>query len=288
MKLDYGIVTPSYHADFESCRILVASIESFIPKEIPHYLIIPKADLEQFQAIRQTRTRFLFQEDFMPPWLHPIPFTKKRWWYSFKTPPVRGWVRQQLIKLGIPAKINHDYYILMDSDSFFLKPFQLEQSITQAKVPLYCEPTDELPEMFQRWNRVSAKILKIPLSSIEQRCYVGICIFWSKQLLNELLQYIEKQHRKPWQEVICSQIQFSEYTLYGIFAEYVLGELNSPQALDPTIRTLDYWQEVPLQEDELEQLTNKIEDHHIGGMISAKSGTKADAIAKAFGIELMP
>ena len=57
--MKFSIVTPSYRNDFEQCKLLTESIEKFVPKDIEHYIIIPKEDLELFNTIK-TRKNPLF------------------------------------------------------------------------------------------------------------------------------------------------------------------------------------------------------------------------------------
>ena len=284
MSQSYCIVTPSYHKDFEVCRLLVDSIEKHVPPEIPHYLVIPRRDKELFETIKKDRTVFLYQEDFLPRWLKAVPFSNGKWWFSFKGLPVRGWIRQQLIKIGSALKLNEDFLIIMDSDSFFVKDFKLKDLIKNGKAPLYVEPIKTLPPMFKAWNEVSAKILGIPLQPDKNAIYVSICVIWSTKDVKKMLGHIENTHKRPWQETICRHFQFSEYTVLGLYRHLILKDSEANQYLDPTVLTLNHWDDSPLNKEELRKFKKGMKPYHIGAMLSAKSGTDISLIREVFEI----
>ena len=215
-----------------------------------------------------------------------MPFTGGKWWYSFKTFPVRGWVKQQLIKLAIGEHLNEDYFLIVDSDIFFIKPFQLEDYVLAGKYPFYREDNEELSQMFKQWNKVAGHLLDYQAWESVRTCYVGPCIFWSKKYLQLLLQHIENICQRSWQEAVCRHLHISEYTIYGIFVDFILSEdLKNHYPFEKEC-TLNHYEEKPLSLVDLENLAAQKEEHHMGAMISAKSGTKASDIATAFSIDL--
>ena len=280
--MKFSIVTPSYRNDFEQCKLLTESIEKFVPKDIEHYIIIPKEDLELFNTIKQERTRFLFQEDFMPKWLKPLPFTGGKWFYSFRTYPVRGWIRQQMVKLGICEVIDSDYYIVIDSDCFFLKEFNPKNFIKDSKLPMYREPEEQLSEMFSTWNKISFKLLGKDEDTEDNACYVGFIMFWSRSTLRKLKDELERVNNQSWMRLICNQLRFSEYTLYGNYVSRVLGIENTDQFFEERNYTVSFWEERPYSKEELFELKSTVKDHHYGAMISAKSGTNLNLIREVF------
>src|SRR5579872_5130568 len=87
----FAIVTPSYYVDFEHCRWLVETVNRYVPENVPHYLIVDRADRDLFWSLRSSRTRVVFKEDVLKGRLRQLPFAR-RWWVGLGMPPVRGWI----------------------------------------------------------------------------------------------------------------------------------------------------------------------------------------------------
>src|SRR5580658_6369164 len=96
----FAIVTPTYYLDYEHCRWLVETVGRYVPEDVPHYLIVDRADRDLFWPLRSSRTRVVFKEDTLRGRLRQVPFARK-WWNGAWTPPVRGWIVQQLTKLFV-------------------------------------------------------------------------------------------------------------------------------------------------------------------------------------------
>ena len=282
MSKSFAIITPSYFADIKCCSLLAESVQKYAPESTKHYLIIPAKDYELFKPLESKKTKIVFEETLMPGWLKPLPFTRK-WWFSFKTLPVRNWIRQQIIKLSTNSFTDASYYIFMDSDTFFTKAFEPEKLIdSNGKAPLFSEAIEH-NDHYQSWFDSSAKILglKEPLSSTQN--YVGNFLFWTREDLLALQIHIESIHGCSWQEMVCRQIHFSEYTLYGIFIEKIRKQ-QSKHYIDPTIRTVNYWKETPASQSDLDKLRDELNDTHVGAMVSAKSNTPLERIRDVFKI----
>lgn len=276
----FAIITPSYSKDFECCRLLVRSTRKYVDSNIKHYLIVPKRDYELFKELSSEQVIILFQDDFMPAWMHSLFFTSS-WWFSWKTFPVRGWIRQQIVKLSAAHACKEDYLLFMDSDCFFLKPFEAEKLLDeQGRAPLFREEIREI-DRYRAWYQGAQNILGIEQPVAYNINYVGPFIIWSRDRLQGLLERIEQVNRRSWQEVICRQVEFSEYTLYGAYVEYLCPE-NSSHYFDSTIRTLNYWPETPASLEELDKLKQSFSKEHYGGMVSAKSHTPLKYIEKVF------
>src|SRR6202043_589722 len=97
----YALVTPSFNLDAERCRLLVESVDRWVAPGVRHYLVVDRRDLTLFNSMRTARTEVLVVEDITPRWLIRVPAIR-RFWLSLRSPPVRNWIMQQVIKLSIP------------------------------------------------------------------------------------------------------------------------------------------------------------------------------------------
>ena len=86
-----------------------------------------------------------------------------------------------------------------------------------------------------------------------------------------------------WQKALCPLPTFSEYTLYGLFCDEVLG-IEADQYHTGVIPTLNYWPDVPLAEPGLRLWAGGLEPEHVMGMVSSRSATPVPAIRSVFGL----
>ena len=80
---------------------------------------------------------------------------------------------------------------------------------------------------------------------------------------------------RTWASAIGGQLRFSDWTLYGVFVDEVLGApANSVASDDPLCHT--YWPEEPLDATGLDTFLTGIAPEDVAVMISAKSRTPMD------------
>jgi hypothetical protein len=275
------IVTPSYHVDFEACRLLVDSIARHVKADIRHYIIVPKRDRKLFDCLATGRTVIKHQEDFLPRWIFPSLVSKK-WFLSLKTWPVRGWIRQQIVKLATAEMLEEDYFLVIDSDTFFVKDFDKSQFFRDDSVSFYCEPFEEVIDSHDNWQRNSAKMFGMTIDPARE-IYVAPFIFWRKDVLQQMFARLRALHGCSWQQVMCRQMSLSEYTLYGVFVRRILGSDKSGHFVDPIKYTHDYYETTPMSREALEDFKARVGRNHFGVSISSKSNTPLALIRQVFG-----
>lgn len=125
-----------------------------------------------------------------------------------------GWYLQQLLKLYagniIPGIL--DTYLVIDSDTFFLKPTRFENN---GKL-LYCFGTENHGPYFEHIAKLHPSFVKMDKSKS------GIChhMIFQKKYVNELFKIIETRHGAQFFEVFLKQVTLftgsgaSEYELY--------------------------------------------------------------------------
>ena len=279
---NFAIVTPSYHRDYEPCRLLVDSVNRYVEDKIKHYLIVPKSDYCLFRHLESSRTIVKFQEDFLPWWIIPTVFSKK-WYLSLKTFPIRGWIRQQIVKLSIGEMLPESVYLIIDSDTFFVKRFSLDNFVKGDSISLYREIADEDWHHFDDWQRKASRLFKLDNFKPDRSVYVAPFLFWKKENLQSMFRTIETTQKKSWQRALCSQLRLSEYTLYGVYVSQVMGIEKSGHYYDSVKHTHDYYGRVPLSISELQSFRQKLKDHHLAVSISAHSLTRLNDIRGVFG-----
>ena len=275
------LITPSYRPDFARCRLLAESIDRLVSPKIHHYLIVDNRDFILFKQLESKNRTVITVESILPWWIQKLPLIENGW-FSWKTLPLRNWLVQQIVKLEIANHISEDILIFVDSDVVFIKPFAGREFIKNERarlmrVSLCVEDLSNLDTQIE-WYKSAMSLLGIS-SLTEQLCdrenidvYVGNLITWKRDNVLRLHQHIEKVTQKSWIKAIASCWNFSEYTLYGIFVDYILKEQAGHYKDDSAI-SLDYWETKRLNNEQLEQFFQDVSPEYLTVMISAKSQT---------------
>jgi hypothetical protein len=277
----YALITPSFRLDFDRCKLLVESAERWVAPHVHHFLVIDRRDVPMFRPLGSSRTSILVVEDIIPPWLFRLPGTR-RFWFSFRTLPVRNWILQQIVKLSIPSAVDKYVLLCTDSDVFFVAPYDPHELERGGKVPLFVETGQRgLIKSNDEWHRVAASLLGLEPEPSYDTNYIGNVIPWRRDTGLALQRRIAEVAGKPWQLALTQKLVFAEYILYGMFS-HRFPEHSDGQWDDGTLRTLTYWGTTPLDIAGLEQLKAQRLPHHHSVMVSAKSRTSVADIRKVF------
>ncbi|BAZ41072.1 hypothetical protein NIES4101_70340 [Calothrix sp. NIES-4101] len=269
--LDFCIVTPSYAPDFERCRLLAWSLEAFAPASVKHYIIVPQRDLSLFRQIKQRNTEIITVESILPAWIQRLPLLKG-WWLSFKHVLVRGWIIQQIIKLSTAEFLREDIFIFADSDVAFIRPFDLNNFVSNSKVRLFRVPAHIATQqrIGEKWHQTAHHLLGLPEINPPLPGYIGQIISWQRDNLLKLYNHIETVARRGWIETVCRHWHLSEYILYGIFVEHILQE-NCGHYYDSKPICHEYWLTEEMSDEALQDFFASHIPEEIAVMISAKA-----------------
>lgn len=268
------IVTPSYRPDFELCRDLNRSVLANTPDDVRHRIFVSRRDLDLFAEFANDRTEIVCTADVLPRSFIELP----RMNYSVNlrrpVPPVRGWMRQQLVKLAATAASSADVVVLVDSDIEFVRPFGADTFIRDGVVRLFRHPghIDERLPRHVEWHKVSRSLLGLPAAPTPLTDYITSPLAWDPAIVRQLLTKIEATTGRRWTSALGGLLHFSEVSLYGIFVDECLGEpANSFSSDDPLMH--GYWDTVPIDAAGTAELVKGIGPTDIAVMISAKSHT---------------
>jgi hypothetical protein len=279
--VSYAIITPSFRTDFEQCRLLTETVLAHVTPKVKHYLTVDRRDGGLFAELGGPRTEILFVEDVVPSWIRRLPMAR-RWWLSLKTPPIRNWMLQQIVKLSMAKAIAADVLIFVDSDVFFVRPYDPMSFMQDGKLPLFREYGERLrSDHNHRWHRVGARLFGLEPRDEYLTSYVGNVITWRAKNVHLLHDHIEKVTGRSWIESLSRLPVMSEYVLYGMFCEHILKE-QSCHYFDPNISSLCYWKTRMLDVPGLEEFRDALKPEHFAVMISAKSRTPVGNIRHVF------
>lgn len=280
-----AVITPSYEPDFGLCEDLSRSVLENSPRTVHHHIIVPRRDLGLFARLAGPRTHIRCEADFLPSSFVPMPFFSK-FTVNFQRPfpPVRGWILQQVLKLGAAAAFQDDAVVLVDSDIEFIRPFTPETFVRQGVVRFYREPNavDERLPRHVIWHRVARTLLGLPSAGPPPYPnYISSLLAWDPAIVRRMLSHISNIAGRPWPTVIGAQLHFSEWMLYGVYVDSILGAPADSFCSEHSLCHA-YWEEAPLNVEDAAKFLRGMRLADVAAMISAKSRTSLAVRRAAF------
>lgn len=222
-----ALVTASYSADFERCRLLCETVDRFVTGHDHHYLLVAGNDVALFRQLEGSRRTVVDERDILPKWLHDLPDPvsrfRRRIWLSLRTAPLRGWHVQQLRRIAIAPHVGEGALIYCDSDVAFVRPFDCSSMWRGNDVRLF-RRDDELtrPQLSNQfvWADNAGKVLG--LGAPRRHDYIATVIAWRREAAISMCRHIEQVSGRHWVAAIGATRQFSECMIYGRYVDEVL------------------------------------------------------------------
>lgn len=240
-----AMVTASYAADFDRCRLLCETVDRRVTGMAKHYLLVAGHDVERFKALETGHRQVVDERDLLPSWLHAVPdptsLFRRHVWLSLKTPPLRGWHVQQLRRLALARHVDEDALVFVDSDVAFVRPFDLGEFWSGERLRLFRRDnalaSGDSAE-HAAWSVNAAQSLGLPRVA-SAHDYIATLIAWRRAAAAALLDRVEQSTGRHWAAGVASSRRFSECTLYGRFVDDVReGEGHVHDSLE---RCRVYW-----------------------------------------------
>jgi hypothetical protein len=278
-----SVITKSFKPDFELCSDLHQSVLNSFPNWVHHDIIVPHSDVKLFGRLAGPRAHIRCETDLLPRSFVPIPFTDITVNLDRLFPPVRGWVLQQVVKLAAVAASEADVVLLVDSDVEFVRPVTIETFVRDGVVRFYRKPHDideKLPRHIA-WHRTARALLGLPAVEPPYNDYISSPLACDPAIVRQMLARVTATTGRPWTTAIAAQLHFSEWTLYGVFVDDVIGApANSFASNDPLC--LVYWDNTPLSRDGAVDFLRSLRPTDIAAVIQSKSRTPRPVRRAAF------
>lgn len=237
-----AIITASYAPDFERCRILCESMDAHASGYTCHYILVDGPDVELFSQLAGPKRKIIADTELLPWWLRRLPQSispkGRRVWVGPRTVPLHGWHVQQIMRIAIAAHIKEDGLLYCDSDTAFIKDYDLSAMWRGDDMRLWRRTDGALTarndHMF--WVDHASHALGIPKAEGVLHNYVCSFVTWKRQAVLDMCARIEKTHGKHWISVVGAKRKFSECMLYGAYVDAVLagsGHYSSEVELCP-------------------------------------------------------
>jgi hypothetical protein len=207
---------------------------------------------------------------------HIVRVPKANLWINLRRPwpPVRGWIMQQVVKLGAATQIDDDVLLFVDSDIEFVRPVSVKSYQQDDRLPLYRKP-DAIGYSMSRhvmWHETARRLLDLPPTSPPLPDYIAAMNAWDRGTALALLDRISEVSGRPWVDAVCGSVHLSEFTLYGVYVEEVLGRTAAEETTG-TLPCHNYWDPTPLDLESASRFMDTLPERDVAVMISAKSRT---------------
>jgi hypothetical protein len=283
-----ALITPTYRNDLPLFADLHRSVLLHAEESVKHYVVVPGRDAGLFAAMAGPRCILLPEESLYPAHyasasvlnhvlrrLPRVPSHARIAAINTRRPfpPVRGWVMQQVLKMELVRQLDVDMVLLIDSDVELVRPLSEEMLRRGGRAMLYKRPgavDNNLPSHMQ-WHAVSRRLLGLPPARFPAPDYVTSFCVWEPAVLRAMLARIEQATGRFWMDTITRQRTFSEWTLYGVFAEEVMR--YEEEALTESSRCHSYWGTVPLTVESAVGFASGISPDDVAVLIGSKTGT---------------
>jgi hypothetical protein len=196
-------------------------MDTFVSPETAQFVIVPDRDKNIFASLGSRNRTIVSTQEVLPAKFIQLPLLKK-WWLDSARWPVRGWMMQQVTKLCADVVTEREKIIFVDSDIEFLRPLQNDRFVSGDALRLHRKPGEKSDGTHLKWHHAAAGLLGLNPRYFGSD-YIGPLATWRRSNLIKLKRHIENNLERPWFEAVGRRLTVSEYTLYGVFVEQVLG-----------------------------------------------------------------
>ena len=287
------ILTLSYRGDFEVCRLLCESVDRFLPADIVHHLVVPGADLELFSALTSPRRRLTAEEALLPRWFRRMPMPPPRWRKLLRLPrrniyftpfslPVRGWIAQQIMKISAAAKSSADIVVHVDSDTVIVRPITGTTLMDHGRVTLYRDPKPSGHASHALWQQSAGQLLGLRPQTFYGGEYIDSFVVWKTSVARDLIAHLANVSRRNWIVALARTKHFSEYVLYGVYADHVAGLEQAGLQSTTHSPCHSIWEGDALSEQDIDAFVNAVQPHHVACLIQSTLSESLDARKRIF------
>jgi hypothetical protein len=288
-----SLITPSYSRDVERCSLLCESVDRHVSGYDRHYVIVHDEDVALFSALASRRRVINPVSRYLPRWLRQMPFgirvRGRILWLSLRAPPVQGWHVQQLVKLQATASLPLDIAVHLDSDTVFVRDFDVAVWAGAKETPFLSEPGGIVAELegHPKWLATAHQLLGLEPPRLPADDHIGHVIAWRQDATKSLLARIERQSGQHWVRALCRNRHFSEYILYGRHVETTPELQNTHRRTDSRI-CRSHWDDAELDAAGLARLVAELAPHQVAIAIQSFGSTSVDVIRQSLGQRQSP
>ena len=283
----WAFVTPSYAGDLERCALLCRSMDAFLTGPWHHYIIVDKPHFNAFKSFAGSRRTVLHTEDVAPGGMRLLFNMRfiggRSLWWSRDTGLSLGWHLQQMIKVGIAEHVSEEGLAYCDSDTFFLRPFDVGSLTRGGKFRLFRDARRASLESIANpsYTKASLEMLGTQNSAGTYHSYIDNFVTWHRPTVLALCGYLAERFQGKWQRALRHRVQFSEYILYGLFVEEV-QKTNPHHFVDNLSLCRTQWHRQAMTSAEIETFCADLPPHVVAVGVQSFAGVDVGLLVREF------
>jgi hypothetical protein len=258
-------------------------MDAFLQGPWHHYIIVDPVDMRQFSALAGPQRSIVNKADILPKgmrYLGKVPFMRLgRLWWSPRHGPIFGWQMQQFVKILMASYVQENAMALLDSDVFFLRPFNISKLARGGKVRFGSIEGRVNPK--DKMVNASIDLLGVNRADIKRVVLGDQIATWHRPTVIAMQSHMTALHRKPWHEAIGSKLMFSENQLYAFFVNYILKDMTNLYA-DETVHCKGLWTKPDVAGLDLAKFCADLAPHEVAVCIQSLIGLDMDLIWPQF------
>ena len=281
MTIPVSIITPSFRRDFEACRLLCETLDAYVTGFTDHYIVVTEADQDLFAPLAGPRRHIVPEAKVLPGRLYSIPVRWKgrRYRWAPGALPVFGWHVQQVLKFAMALNQPNPRVMFIDSDNFFVRPFDLGAFAGNATIPLQVDRKAVVAKEADHvvWLETAHRLLGLPAPALPADDFIGQMVVWNVETMREILRRIESNAGAPWWKALIRARTFSEYMIYGVAvtSDPSLGALHTIVTDHPC---RSYWEGPAMSEVELRRFAAGLRPDQSALGVQSFTGTSIDLL----------
>lgn len=262
-----AIITASYAPDFERCRVLCETVDRHASGHECHYILVAAPDHALFSQLEGPKRKVLTDTELLPWWFRRVPEAmplRRRLWLSPVTVPLHGWHVQQVMRIAVAHHLDVDGLFYCDSDTAFVRPFDLGDIWHGDDMRLYRLDDGALTarDDHLQWADHAAFAFGLSAEPRNVNDYVGTFLTWKRQTVVDMCDRMERVHGRHWISVVGSTRKFSECMLYGGYVDGVTG--GAGHFVDPVSYCAVHWYNPAPDLAEMQALVDGLSGHQVG------------------------
>jgi hypothetical protein len=248
---------------------------------VRHYIVVDRRDRHHFASLAGDRTVVLTKEEILPKRMFQLP-RFNRWISTATIIPIHGWLVQQIAKIAMASVLSESTLLMVDSDAIFVRDVDPQVFSRNGQTRLYTQRAaiDSGMPAHVEWHHNACALLGIAEEALPLNDYIGQVISWNRELVLGMCERVENVSGRRWHDAIARTRQFSEYLLYGLYAERVAGVAGNAW-IDENPRCNSHWPTTPLTDTDIAGFVGSIAGEDVAMMISTHSATSRETRARA-------
>ncbi|MGH3935404.1 MAG: DUF6492 family protein [Pseudonocardiaceae bacterium] len=273
-----AVITPSFGPDAAIFQDLRGSVLEHTSPSTVHHVIVPRGDRSTFAPFACAQCVVRTEPELLPRRYVRMPV--RGLWMNLRRPwpPARGWVLQQALKIAAAGSLRTTAVLIADSDVTLVRAIGPTDLVRDGQVMLYRLEGAVHAGMHRhvRWHQVARRLLGVEAPARPPlHDYVSSFNVWDPSVVRGMQARIGEVTGRRWLDAVTSELHVSEFVLYGVYVDEVLGG-REPSGYLGAGFCHNYWDDTPLDRAGAEAFAAGINPDALAVMISAKSRTPHD------------